>query len=187
MSADNRVPEFEPPQACVNRAVKTVLPDSVQITKEARAAFTRAAGVFIFYLTHCANDICKENKRQTLHASDVLSALRELDFEDFEKPLEEFLEQYRKEIDANKKSSGPKSKKANSKGLSDGAVGEDNGGHETKSGLDSEAVNGDEDEDEDEAEVDLEGDLLDDVDGDEEGESEDQENVDYLGITDDTA
>lgn len=29
-------PEFEPPQACVNRVIKSVLPESVQVTKEAR-------------------------------------------------------------------------------------------------------------------------------------------------------
>ena len=36
--------------ACVSRIIKNVLPENVQITKDARAAFTRAAGIFIFYL-----------------------------------------------------------------------------------------------------------------------------------------
>lgn len=52
-----RTPEFEPPQACVSRIIKNILPENVQITKDARAAFTRAAGIFIFYLVsyvlHC--------------------------------------------------------------------------------------------------------------------------------------
>ena len=39
-------------KACVNRVIKSVLPDNVQVTKDARAAITRAAGIFIFYLTH---------------------------------------------------------------------------------------------------------------------------------------
>jgi hypothetical protein len=43
---------LSPPQACVNRVIKSVLPDNVQVTKDARAAITRAAGIFIFYLTH---------------------------------------------------------------------------------------------------------------------------------------
>jgi hypothetical protein len=34
----------------VSRIIKNVLPENVQITKDARAAFTRAAGIFIFYL-----------------------------------------------------------------------------------------------------------------------------------------
>ena len=66
-----KCPDFEPPQAVVNRIMKGVLPDSVQVTKDARSAFSRAAGVFIFYLTHCANDISKERKRSTIYASDV--------------------------------------------------------------------------------------------------------------------
>ena len=74
----DKLPEFEPPQACINRIIKQVLPDNVQITKDSRAAFTRAAGIFIFYLTHCANDICKEKKRQTISPQDVLTALKYL-------------------------------------------------------------------------------------------------------------
>ena len=66
-----KCPDFEPPQAVVNRIMKGVLPDNVQVTKDARTAFSRASGVFIFYLTHCANDISKEKKRSTIYASDV--------------------------------------------------------------------------------------------------------------------
>ena len=66
-----KCPDFEPPQAVVNRIMKGVLPDNVQITKDARTAFARASGVFIFYLAHCANDISKEKKRSTIYASDV--------------------------------------------------------------------------------------------------------------------
>ena len=87
----SKVPEFEPPQACVNRVIKAVLPENVQITKDARNAFTRAAGVFIFYLTHCANDISREKKRSTIYASDVLNALVELEYEHFKRPVEDFL------------------------------------------------------------------------------------------------
>ena len=86
------MPDFEPPQAAIARIIKSVLPANVQVTKEARAAFTRAASIFIFYLTHCANDFSREGKRQTIYLQDVKNALRELDFEDFEGPLEEFLE-----------------------------------------------------------------------------------------------
>ena len=36
--SDNKPPEFEPPQACVNRVIKHVLPDNVQVTKDARVS-----------------------------------------------------------------------------------------------------------------------------------------------------
>jgi DNA polymerase epsilon subunit 3 len=89
---DKSVPEFEPPQACVSRIIKNVLPDNIQVTKDARAAFSRAAGVFIFYLTHCANDFSKDTKRSTIYTSDVISALKEIEFTEFLEPLEAFLD-----------------------------------------------------------------------------------------------
>ena len=67
------------------------------MTKDARTAFVRAAGIFIMYLTHCANDFCRESGRQTIQANDVRNAIKELNFEEIEEPLEEFLRVYRRE------------------------------------------------------------------------------------------
>ena len=49
--------------------------------------------------THSANDFCKEGKRQTISAQDVIAALKELEFEEFVTPLEKFLEAHRKQAD----------------------------------------------------------------------------------------
>lgn len=46
--SESKVPEFEPPQACVARIMKNMLPNNMQVTKDARAAFTRAAGMSQF-------------------------------------------------------------------------------------------------------------------------------------------
>lgn len=44
-------------------------------------------------ITLCrANDICKESKRQTINADDVLKALEEIDFVEFVEPLKTSLE-----------------------------------------------------------------------------------------------
>jgi len=99
---DAKLPEFEPPQACVQRIIKSALPDNCQITKESKAAFSKAAGIFIIYLTTCANDFCKENKRSTISSADVMSAMRELEFHDLMGPLEEFLTNYRKDASTKK-------------------------------------------------------------------------------------
>lgn len=48
--------------------------------------------VFIHYLTATANDVCKEAKRQTISADDVLTALDDLEFGDLVPPLREALE-----------------------------------------------------------------------------------------------
>ena len=68
--------EFEPPLACVRRILKTSLPSSTNVGKDASAAFARASGIFIIYLTACANDFARENRRQTITANDVLAAVK---------------------------------------------------------------------------------------------------------------
>ena len=90
-------PEFEPPAASVARIVKNSLPSDIQLSKDAKAAFGRAAGIFVFYLTHCANEFKADSKRSTIQAVDVITALRELDFGDMEGPMEEFMQLYKKE------------------------------------------------------------------------------------------
>ena len=50
-----------------------MLPESAQIGKDAKAAFARSAGIFILYLTACANDFYKDAKRDTISATDVMT------------------------------------------------------------------------------------------------------------------
>lgn len=45
------------------------------------------------YLTACANDFCREAKRQTISAQDVMQAIKELEFGELEEPLKEYLDQ----------------------------------------------------------------------------------------------
>ena len=52
--------DYELPQASINRIIKNKLPESAQVGKEAKTAFSKAAGIFILYLTAAANDFCKE-------------------------------------------------------------------------------------------------------------------------------
>lgn len=43
-------------------------------------------------ITCRANDICKESKRQTINADDVLKAIEEIDFPEFVGPLKASLD-----------------------------------------------------------------------------------------------
>ncbi|KAL8174282.1 UNVERIFIED_CONTAM: DNA polymerase epsilon subunit 3 [Gekko kuhli] len=83
------------PNAVVTRIIKEALPDGVNISKEARSAISRAASVFVLYATSCANNFAMKGKRKTLNASDVLSAMEEMEFQRFIAPLKESLEAYR--------------------------------------------------------------------------------------------
>ncbi|KAK1288868.1 hypothetical protein QJS10_CPB19g00400 [Acorus calamus] len=102
------------------------------VHKEALIAFSESARIFIHYLSatitgnnmgdlhevgelfDCqANDICKESKRQTLNADDVLKALEEIEFPEFVGPLKASLEDFRRKNAA--KRSGAKPKENNKK------------------------------------------------------------------------
>lgn len=101
--------EFEPPLACVRRILKNSLPSSTNVGKDASAAFARASGIFIIYLTACANDFARENRRQTITANDVLAAIKELEFDEFTPHLTKFLDHYR-ELEKSKKQAKAKAK-----------------------------------------------------------------------------
>jgi len=144
--------EFEPPLASITKLIKAVLPSNVQVTKEAREAFQRAAGIFIFYLTHCSNEICMESKRQTIKSEDVLAALRELDLGEFEAPVEEFLRKFNLE-QLDKKKRKRDSEEAGSGGGASADVGAGETGDVVEEGVGAaeEEENDDADDDDDAA------------------------------------
>lgn len=88
--------EFEPPLACVRRLLKNTLPSSTNVGKDASSAFARACGIFVVYLTACANDFARENKRQTITANDILAAVKEVDFDEFTPKLTTFIDRHRR-------------------------------------------------------------------------------------------
>ncbi|KAL3810206.1 hypothetical protein ACHAXA_006346 [Cyclostephanos tholiformis] len=73
------------------------LPKSTNVSKDSLMTISRASGIFVLYLTACANDVAREGRRTTIVAKDVLGALRELDFGDFLPAMEAFLEGHRRD------------------------------------------------------------------------------------------
>ena len=88
------------PKTLIKRIVKRHLSQidkgdtkrDTQINKDALLAFSESAKVFINYLTATANDVCKENKRQTISVDDIFRALEDTDFIDLIAPLKQSLE-----------------------------------------------------------------------------------------------
>uniref|UniRef100_A0A0A9DZ16 Transcription factor CBF/NF-Y/archaeal histone domain-containing protein n=1 Tax=Arundo donax TaxID=35708 RepID=A0A0A9DZ16_ARUDO len=92
----------ELPKAIVRRLVKDKLAHiaggegaEVIVNRDAMAAFAESARIFIHYLSATANDMCKESKRQTINADDVLKALDEMEFSEFVEPLRTSLQEFR--------------------------------------------------------------------------------------------
>lgn len=92
--------DTEIPKALLKRLIKAKLSAAegadpgrdYQVAKDCLLAFQEAAKLFIHYLTATANDICRDAKRQTISADDVLTALGDLEFEELVQPLQEALE-----------------------------------------------------------------------------------------------
>eukprot|EP01083_Nonionella_stella_P075399 204985_1 len=95
---------LELPQATISRIIRSAVPENMMVGKEAKAAFTRAASIFVLYLTSTANEFCKTAGRQTVSALDVMAAVEELEFEEFLDPLEKFLAEYRTGVQKRKAS-----------------------------------------------------------------------------------
>jgi len=98
------------PAAVVNRIIKDSLPDKVKVSKEATLAIAKAASVFVLYATSCSNNVAAKSHRKTIHGSDVISAMDEMEFTKFVKPLEMTLALWKKE-QAKKKEEASKKKK----------------------------------------------------------------------------
>uniref|UniRef100_A0A0M3IKB4 DNA polymerase epsilon subunit 3 n=1 Tax=Ascaris lumbricoides TaxID=6252 RepID=A0A0M3IKB4_ASCLU len=84
--------ELRLPQTVVSRLVKDALPPGVIVSKEARTAISRAAAVFILHASTYAQDCAVSNKRKTVTAADVLSAMRVLECDDLIEPVKEAVE-----------------------------------------------------------------------------------------------
>lgn len=110
-----KIQDLNLPTAVVTRLIKDALPEGINIGKEARIAISKAASVFIIYLSSAAINEAKKLKHKTMTPQNIFDALEEIEFESFIEPLKESLEVYRKSV-KDKKSS----KEANGKKDGDG-------------------------------------------------------------------
>eukprot|EP00281_Chroomonas_sp_CCMP1168_P035341 CAMPEP_0206240792 /NCGR_PEP_ID=MMETSP0047_2-20121206/16135_1 /ASSEMBLY_ACC=CAM_ASM_000192 /TAXON_ID=195065 /ORGANISM="Chroomonas mesostigmatica_cf, Strain CCMP1168" /LENGTH=124 /DNA_ID=CAMNT_0053665613 /DNA_START=1 /DNA_END=372 /DNA_ORIENTATION=+ len=83
------------PMANVNRIVSNTLPRDSAVAKEARVAISACATVFVHYITELAVQQCDKRKKVTLQSEDILEAIREAEFTEFEEPLKEALAAFR--------------------------------------------------------------------------------------------
>jgi len=113
------------PKALLKRLIKAKLQDvekakggdgtrDFQVNKDALLAIGEAAKLFIHYLTAAANDNCKDAKRQTISADDIMTALNDLEFGELVEPLKESLEAFKAENREKNKKKQEASKKRKS-------------------------------------------------------------------------
>lgn len=88
----DRIEELNLPNAIVLRIIKEALPPGINVSKEARTAITKAASVFILYVTSAANTLRIEKGHKIIHPNYIYDALEEVEFEQFIPQLKETLE-----------------------------------------------------------------------------------------------
>lgn len=92
-----RVEDMLLPNAVVQRIIKEALPTGINVGKEARETISRAATIFVLYLTSTArHQLHLRNQKKTLTPADVSHALQIMEMENFVEPLQKAME--RKEI-----------------------------------------------------------------------------------------
>ncbi|KAL0484423.1 DNA polymerase epsilon subunit [Acrasis kona] len=100
--------EYDLPRANVFRIAKKSLPKEVLLVSDSKVAFSKAAVVFIMYLTAAAQDQASKNKRSTLMADDVLAAIDEIELSQYKEQLLETLKVFRKNQAEKKANRGQK-------------------------------------------------------------------------------
>ncbi|KAJ4964586.1 hypothetical protein NE237_016435 [Protea cynaroides] len=83
------------PIANVSRIMKKSLPANAKISKEAKETVQECASEFISFITGEASDKCQREKRKTINGDDLLWAMTTLGFENYVRPLKEYLNKYR--------------------------------------------------------------------------------------------
>jgi DNA polymerase epsilon subunit 3 len=76
------------PNLTVQKIIKDALPDNVNVGKDARSALSRAASIFVLYITSQATKEAQKVNRKTLLGLDIIKALEELEFDEFVEPLQ---------------------------------------------------------------------------------------------------
>ncbi|KAI9320056.1 histone-fold-containing protein [Dichotomocladium elegans] len=88
------IEDHELPKANIHRVLKNALPPGTALQKEAKTAVSKAATVFINYLSSVANDTAKSANHKTITATDVLKAMEVIEMDHLIQPLKESFTAY---------------------------------------------------------------------------------------------
>ncbi|ORY35536.1 histone-fold-containing protein [Naematelia encephala] len=97
---DAQVEEFREqdrwlPIANVARIMKTALPGSAKVSKEAKECVQECVSEFISFITSEAAEKCLNEKRKTINGEDILTSMRALGFDNYEGVLKVYLAKFR--------------------------------------------------------------------------------------------
>ncbi|KAI7885797.1 histone-fold-containing protein [Lichtheimia hyalospora FSU 10163] len=85
------------PKATVQKLINEMMPSDVACTKEARDVLIDCCVEFIHLIASEANDICDKEAKKTIAGEHVVSALRELGFEEYIEDVEDVYKEHRQQ------------------------------------------------------------------------------------------
>lgn len=85
------------PIANVARLMKSTLPMTAKVSKDAKECMQECVSEFISFITSEASDKCLREKRKTINGEDVLYSLHDLGFENYAEVLKIYLAKYREQ------------------------------------------------------------------------------------------
>ena len=84
------VSDFKMPEKVVTKLLKDALPENVVISKDAKDAACRSAGIFILQLSIAAAEKSQMDKRRTLDNQDIIRAVTDLGLGEYAPQLVRF-------------------------------------------------------------------------------------------------
>lgn len=84
------VDQINLPDKIVTRLMREVLPEDVQVSKDAKNAICKSASIFVLQLTIAAAERAQANKRRTLQDKDIIGASSTLSLEGYNPQLVRF-------------------------------------------------------------------------------------------------
>lgn len=84
------------PLSITSEIIKNKLDSDIMLNKNTKLAFSRIGGVFVLYISHLANEICKVKGKSKVTLDDIKEALNKSGFSDFVEKIDLELEEYEK-------------------------------------------------------------------------------------------
>lgn len=107
-----QIQDLNLPNAIVTRLIKEALPENINVSKDARLAISKAASVFVIYLSSAGATEAKKQKHKMISPTNIISALEEIEFESFVEPVKEALEAFQKKTKDKKQQAAERKKAA---------------------------------------------------------------------------
>lgn len=85
------------PIANVARLMKSTLPATAKVSKDAKECMQECVSEFISFITSEASDKCLREKRKTINGEDILYLMHDLGFENYAEVLKIYLAKYREQ------------------------------------------------------------------------------------------